>query len=110
MATKRYSATMWKESSMPFNQPRTAALQCVLMTADDHKLAADLLYLEQWELFPLPGPAAALRVSQIRRANPDLAAAIRREIICSQEFAARNLPGSAIATERQAVQAEHIQS
>ncbi|HVE23509.1 MAG TPA: hypothetical protein VNC39_16175, partial [Acidocella sp.] len=38
------------------------------------------LFLELWERAPTPGPAAALRVQQIRRANPELAAAIRHEI------------------------------
>jgi hypothetical protein len=38
------------------------------------------LFLERWEICPLPGSAAALRVSQIRRANPELAAAIRSEL------------------------------
>jgi hypothetical protein len=41
---------------------------------------ADLLFLEQWELRPSPGAAAALRVIQLRRANPDLAAEIRAEL------------------------------
>jgi hypothetical protein len=94
---------------MLFNQPRTAALQRVLVSGHGHKLAADLLYLEQWELCPLPGPAAALRVSQIRRANPELAAAIRREIICSQESAARNSPRNTVAAELQMVHAKRTQ-
>jgi hypothetical protein len=41
---------------------------------------ADLLFLEAWERDPAPGPAAARRVGQIRRANPNLARAIRQEI------------------------------
>ncbi len=41
---------------------------------------ADLLFLERWEMVPAPGPAAALRVSQIRRANPGLSAEIRAEL------------------------------
>jgi hypothetical protein len=37
----------------------------------------------------LPGAAAALRISQIRRANPKLAAAIRAELAGRQPAAAR---------------------
>lgn len=39
---------------------------------------ADLVFLESWERDPAPGPAALRRVMQIRRANPELAAAIRQ--------------------------------
>ena len=34
----------------------------------------------RWEMCPQPGTALALRVQQIRRANPELAAAIRAEL------------------------------
>jgi hypothetical protein len=57
----------------------TPALRRAFAEAADSRTAEDLLYLERWEVSPLPGPAAALRVSQIRRANPELASAIRRE-------------------------------
>jgi hypothetical protein len=60
--------------------PRTAALRRVLDRAEDPRLTDDLLYLEAWEMHPAPGPAAALRVGQIRRANPRLAAEIRAEL------------------------------
>ena len=59
---------------------RTTALRRVLPGVMDDTASADLLFLEQWELHPLPGAAAALRVGQIRRANPELAAEIRAEI------------------------------
>jgi hypothetical protein len=59
---------------------RTAALRRVLPAHADSAASADLLFLEQWELHPLAGAAAALRVGQIRRANPALAAEIRAEI------------------------------
>jgi hypothetical protein len=42
--------------------------------------AADLMFLEDWERNRAPGIAAALRASQIRRADPALAAAIRLEL------------------------------
>ncbi len=59
---------------------QTSAVRNALMKARDHTMLADLLFLERWEMAPVPGAAAALRVSQIRRANPDLTAAIRAEI------------------------------
>jgi hypothetical protein len=59
---------------------RTIALQRVLSKLHDDTVSADLLFLERWEMEPLPGAAAALRVVQIRRANPALAAEIRAEI------------------------------
>ncbi len=58
---------------VPFTEAVRAALR-------EGAMSADLLFLERWELCPLPGTAAALRVSQIRRANPGLAAAIRAEL------------------------------
>src|SRR5438270_920157 len=60
--------------------PRTEALQRVLSSTGDQRSVQDLLYLESWEIEPAPGPAAALRVCQIRRANPELAAEIRAEL------------------------------
>jgi len=59
--------------------PRTEALARA-MGATHHAAHADLMFLERWELAPLPGTAAALRVGQIRRANPLLAAEIRAEM------------------------------
>ena len=58
----------------------TQALRRVLPKVHDHASAADLLFLERWEMYPLPGAAAALRVAQLRRANPELAAEIRAEV------------------------------
>ena len=59
---------------------QTEAVRHALALARDHALLADLLFLERWEMAPIPGPAAALRASQIRRANPRLAAAVRAEV------------------------------
>jgi hypothetical protein len=64
--------------------PCTAVLRGVLPAVRDRASAADLLFLEHWEMCPLPGAAAALRISQIRRANPRLAAAIRAELAARQ--------------------------
>jgi hypothetical protein len=60
--------------------PLTRAVQRALSTQHDPAAASDLLFLERWEIQPLPGAAAALRIGQLRRANPDLAAEIRAEI------------------------------
>ena len=61
-------------------RPCTAAVRRVLDSIADDAVAADLLFLERWEMTPMPGAAAALRVGQIRRANPVLAAEIRAEL------------------------------
>lgn len=58
----------------------TTALRRVLETVRDESAATDLMFLERWEMQPLPGAAAAFRIGQIRRANPQLAAEIRAEL------------------------------
>lgn len=58
----------------------TSALRRVWPAVTNWSAAEDLLFLERWEMDPLPGTAAALRVGQIRRANPELAAEIRAEV------------------------------
>ncbi len=63
--------------------PATAPIDAVRRALTETRDAAgrdDLLFLERWEREPLPGSAAALRVFQIRRANPQLAAEIRAEL------------------------------
>jgi hypothetical protein len=62
------------------NAPLTATLRRVLGELRDESSVADLIFLERWEMAPMPGVASALRVSQIRRANPELAAAVRAEV------------------------------
>ena len=64
--------------------PTTAAVRQALGRCPDG--AADLLFLEAWEREPSPGAGVALRVSQIRRANPELAAAIRAELTPARRF------------------------
>ena len=63
-----------------FDRPMTRAVQRALEALRDPAAASDLLFLERWEICPLPGAAAALRVGQLRRANPTLAAEIRAEL------------------------------
>lgn len=60
--------------------PVTAVLQNALPRIRDRSAQSDLLFLERWEMAPQSGTALALRVQQIRRANPELAEAIRAEV------------------------------
>ena len=46
----------------------------------DPAVIADLLFLEAWEVGPMSSIAAAMRAAQIWRANPELAAQIRKEV------------------------------
>lgn len=67
-------------------EPRTEALRRALRECAAAS-AADLLFLEAWEAEPVPGAGAALRVGQIRRANPTLAAEIRDELARASRMA-----------------------
>ena len=58
----------------------TDALRQALDRISDPPAVRDLMFLEAWERDPKWGSGFALRVGQIRRANPELAAAIRAEI------------------------------
>ena len=58
----------------------TEALRRALRSVRDAFSAADLIFLENWEMSAIPGVAAALRAGQLRRANPALAAEIRAEV------------------------------
>ena len=58
----------------------TEALRRALGSVQDALSAADLIFLENWEMSSIPGVAAALRAGQLRRANPALAAEIRAEV------------------------------
>jgi hypothetical protein len=74
------SATLDHPSRRPVLPFRTSALGRIWSGIRDDATAADFLFLERWEINPSPGAAAALRVVQIRRANPELAAEIRAEL------------------------------
>lgn len=60
--------------------PRTVAVRHALERVRGDSAVADLLFLESWEASPTPEVSAVLRVSQIRRANPELADAVRGEL------------------------------
>ena len=60
--------------------PQTEAVRRAVRSAHSEAAAADFLFLEYWEMQRTPDIAATLRASQIRRANPDLAAAIHAEL------------------------------
>ena len=65
---------------LDFTRAQTEAVRRAMAESRDHRLLADLLFLERWEMVPIHGPAAALRVAQIRRANPMLAEQVRAEV------------------------------
>ncbi len=67
-----------------FDRAQTQAVRRALSRTRDHTSLSDLLFLERWEMAPIHGPAAALRVAQIRRANPDLAEQVRAEVARAQ--------------------------
>ena len=60
--------------------PLTRAVREALGPKPTLAVLSDLLFLERWEIQPMPGSAAALRIGQIRRANPALADAVRAEL------------------------------
>ena len=70
----------WEATAAEQNGPRTEALRRALRQVHDEAAAADLLFLEFWQTQRHPDIAASLRASQIRRANPALAAEIHAEL------------------------------
>jgi hypothetical protein len=60
--------------------PYTRAVRKALQEANNSGKEDDLLFLEAWEMRPQPLLGATLRASQIRRANPALAAEIDAEL------------------------------
>jgi hypothetical protein len=68
------------QPTQPPDYPRTSAVRRALQQIRNRACSADLLFLEDWEAKPRPEIGIALRVNQIRRANPVLAAEIRAEI------------------------------
>lgn len=60
--------------------PQTQVVAKALATTQDCTVKADLMFLESWEVHPNRRPGLLLRAQQVRRANPDLAEALRREV------------------------------
>jgi hypothetical protein len=60
--------------------PFTLAVRRALQGVNNSQFEADLLFLEAWEIQPSTNLGVTLRASQIRRANPGLAAAIDAEL------------------------------
>ncbi len=68
--------------------PFTLAVRRALQGVNNAVVEADLLFLEAWEIRPSSHLGATLRAGQIRRANPELAAAINAELKAAQGFSA----------------------
>lgn len=64
----------------PVAAQHTKALQRMLAQPLTWSAVADYMFLEAWEREPSDNAGVALRIGQIRRANPALAAEIRAEI------------------------------
>ncbi len=60
--------------------PFTIAVRQALQNVNNSKIAEDLLFLEAWEIQPSSNLGVTLKAGQIRRANPELAAAIDAEL------------------------------
>jgi hypothetical protein len=60
--------------------PRTEAVRQALARTRDGRAVADLLFLETWVERRSGDLAATLRAAQIRRANPELTAAVQQEL------------------------------
>jgi len=73
---KRLMLTTHRGPKPPFTHAVREALQGVR----NSQIEADLLFLEAWEMHPSSHLGVTLRASQIRRANPALAAAIDAEL------------------------------
>ena len=67
-------------ASVPPKPPFTQAVRRALQGVRDTRMEADLLFLEAWEIHSSPHLGVTLRASQIRRANPALAAEIDAEL------------------------------
>jgi hypothetical protein len=66
--------------------PFTLAVRQALEGVKDSLVEADFLFLEAWEMQPSSHLGVTLRASQIRRANPALAAAINAELKARSPF------------------------
>jgi hypothetical protein len=66
--------------------PFTLAVRQALQGVNNSAVEADLLFLEAWEMHPSSHLGVTLRAGQIRRANPELAAAIDAELRAGASF------------------------
>lgn len=71
---------MMVSTAMAGVPPHTEVLRRALQSAKDTATVADLLFLEAWEISRPTNLGVTLRAGQIRRANPQLAAAITAEL------------------------------
>lgn len=71
--------------------PYTVAVRQALQGVTNAVIEADLLFLEAWEMHPSSHLGVTLRASQIRRANPVLAAAIDAELKAVHAVARRSV-------------------
>jgi hypothetical protein len=60
--------------------PFTSAVRQALQNVNNSVIEEDLLFLEAWQMHPSASLGQTLKASQIRRANPELAAAIAAEL------------------------------
>ena len=67
-------------ASSELKPPFTLAVRQALQGINNSAIEADFLFLEAWEMHPSSHLGVTLRASQIRRANPALAAAIDAEL------------------------------
>jgi hypothetical protein len=65
--------------------PFTLAVRQALQNVNNSQIEADFLFLEAWEMQPSSHLGVTLKASQIRRANPGLAAAIDAELKAAPE-------------------------
>jgi len=72
--------TTMQVTGVPRLEPRTAAMRRALERERGDAAVVDLLFMEACEASPTPEVATVLRVAQIRRANPELADAVRGEL------------------------------
>jgi hypothetical protein len=79
-STRRESGGLTMLKTTPTPNGHTEALRRVLAEPLDGLARADYLFLEAWERDPSPNAGTTLRIGQIRRANPVLAAEIRAEL------------------------------
>ena len=72
-------------------QHHTTAVRRILALPLDPSAVEDLLFWEAWERRPDADPASVLRIAQLRRAHPTLAAAIRKQVASASKSVAQQL-------------------